>query len=269
MTSMIFIFAFFLAATLGALARKNVYIAPGAIWLDTEGNVLHAHAGGIIQVNDTWYWFGQNEEQGQPLFSGLNVYSSVDLTNWKYEGKALEPSATNPIIGPDSVVERPKVVYSEPLQSWVLWFHSDDHTYSTLKQGYALSPNITGPYTFVEAIWPLEQTSQDFGLFIDEDGEVYSMFSNGDAESAHDNLIVRLNNNNTGPEELVYMFPNMDLESPTMLKTNGKYYIIMAHKTGYRPNNDVVFSARNLRGPWSIQSYIAKYTYLLYCEGSG
>lgn len=68
---------------------------PGATWLDTDGNVLHAHAGGIVKDRgllrqlepvvpnnnislynlDTWYWFGQNEEQGLPLFSGEHIIS--------------------------------------------------------------------------------------------------------------------------------------------------------------------------------------------------
>lgn len=88
-----------------------------------------------------------------------------------------------------------------------LWFHSDNSSYGLLKQGFATSPNVTGPYTFQDAITPLGGTSQDFGLFKDEgDGQAYAMYSNGDAADAHDDLIVRLDANFTGPEELVYTF---------------------------------------------------------------
>jgi len=31
--------------------RSNRWIVPGAIWHDTDGNVIHAHAGGIIKQN--------------------------------------------------------------------------------------------------------------------------------------------------------------------------------------------------------------------------
>jgi len=58
-------------------------------------------------------------------------------------------------------------------------------------------------------------------------------------------------------EEVVYTFFNFDLEAPNMLYTGRRYYILMSHKTGYRPNNVVVFSADKIAGPWSIQSYIA------------
>jgi hypothetical protein len=50
---------------------------------------------------------------------GLNVYSSKDLTNWKFEGLALSP-VEGTVIGPETVVERPKVVFSKPLNQWIV-----------------------------------------------------------------------------------------------------------------------------------------------------
>lgn len=136
-----------LACSLGSWAldlKKNKYIVPGAEWHDTDGNVLSAHAGGITYHDERWYWFGQNERPDHPeLFAGLNVYSSADLLNWDFEGLALEP-VNGTDIGPNTVVERPKVVFSEELDKWVLWFHSDNSTYGLLRQGTALSDNITG-----------------------------------------------------------------------------------------------------------------------------
>lgn len=52
---------------------------------------------------------------------------------------------------------------------------------------------------------------------------------------------------------------DFDLEAPAIVFSGKRYYILMSHKTGYRPNNVVVFSAERLAGPWSIQSYIAPY----------
>ncbi|KAG6919609.1 hypothetical protein DXG01_003473 [Tephrocybe rancida] len=256
-----------------AAARKNKYIAPGATWYDTDGNVLSAHAGGVVKTNGTWYWFGQNERlEDKDLFSGkgkyhtslsslttsegINVYSSSDLLNWKNEGRALSP-VPGTDIGPDKVVERPKAVFNEPTQTWILWFHADNSTYGQLRQGVATSPNVTGPYTFKETFQPLGGPSQDLGLFQDVDGSAYALYSNGDADADHDNLITRLNANYTNVEEVVYTFYNFDLEAPNILYTGKRYYILMSHKTGYRPNNVVVFSAEKLAGPWSVQSYIA------------
>ncbi|RDB18999.1 hypothetical protein Hypma_014328 [Hypsizygus marmoreus] len=239
------------------LARKNKYIVPGATWYDTDGNILSAHAGGIVKVNETWYWFGQNERsEDKDLFSGINVYSSSDLLNWKNEGRALSPIPGTDI-GPEKVVERPKAVFNVLTQNWVLWFHADNSTYGLLRQGIATSPNVTGPYTFHETFRPFGNPSQDLGLFKDVDGEAYALYSNGDADTDHDNLITRLNANFTNVEEVVYTFYNFDLEAPNILYTGKRYYALMSHKTGYRPNNVVVFSAEKLAGPWSVQSYIA------------
>ncbi|THV04295.1 Arabinanase/levansucrase/invertase [Dendrothele bispora CBS 962.96] len=239
-------------------AKRNRYIVPGAPWYDTGGNVLSAHAGGIVEHDGKWYWFGQNERaEDKDLFSGINVYSSPDLLNWDFEGKALS-SINGTVIGPDTVVERPKAVFNQETQTWVLWFHSDNSTYGLLRQGVATSPNITGPYAFQEVFSPLGGTSQDFGLFHDVDHDAsYALYSNGDADAAHDNLISRMNSTFTGVEEVVYEFPDFDLEAPTMFFSGSRYYILMSHKTGYRPNNVVVFSAEKLAGPWSAQSYIA------------
>jgi hypothetical protein len=59
---------------------------------------------------------------------GITVYSSKDLLSWKNEGIALAP-VNGTEIGPEMVVERPKVVYNEPTKTWVvsvlaLWLYS-------------------------------------------------------------------------------------------------------------------------------------------------
>ncbi|KAF9453112.1 carbohydrate-binding module family 35 protein [Macrolepiota fuliginosa MF-IS2] len=246
-----------LATGIGASGRKNKYIVPGATWYDTDGQILSAHAGGIVEHEGRWYWFGQNERQeDKDLFSGINVYSSDDLLDWKNEGRALSP-VPGTDIAPDLVAERPKAVFDPVNKNWVLWFHSDNSTYGLLRQGVATSPNITGPYEFQKAFSPLGGTSQDFGLFQDVDGSAYALYSNGDDPAAHDNLISRMKPGFTDLEEVVYTFLDFDLEAPAIVFSGKRYYILMSHKTGYRPNNVVVFSAEKLAGPWSIQSYVA------------
>jgi hypothetical protein len=138
-----------------------------------------------------------------------------------------------------------------------------------------MSPNITGPYTFYSTVDAVGGPSQDLGMFVDDDGQAYALYSNGDAVEAHDQLIVRLNSNFTGHEELVYKFLGMphlnqlkkracthiavdwDLEAPMIIRTPKKYYAVMSHKTGYRPNNVEYYSADKLEGPWSSGAYIA------------
>ena len=35
------------------------WIAPGAVWYDTDGKKIDAHGGGIVKRGDTFYWVGQ------------------------------------------------------------------------------------------------------------------------------------------------------------------------------------------------------------------
>jgi len=34
------------------------WIAPGAVWYDTDGNKIDAHGGGVVLRGDTYYWVG-------------------------------------------------------------------------------------------------------------------------------------------------------------------------------------------------------------------
>ena len=38
-------------------------IYPGRPWLDTRGNRIQAHAGGLSYENGQWYWYGENKEK--------------------------------------------------------------------------------------------------------------------------------------------------------------------------------------------------------------
>ena len=38
-------------------------IYPGRPWLDTQGNRIQAHAGGLFYENGQWYWYGENKEK--------------------------------------------------------------------------------------------------------------------------------------------------------------------------------------------------------------
>ena len=120
-----------------------------------------------------------------------------------------------------------------------MWWHADNSKYGLLLQGHAVSPNISGPYTFVDATAPLGNWSQDFGLFNDyKDGRSYALYSNGDSVDGRDVYIASMNDNLTSLEDVVYRFPKFDLEAPTIMQTEKSYWALMSHKTGYRPNSE-------------------------------
>ena len=139
-----------------------------------------------------------------------------------------------------------------------MWWHADNATYGLLLQGLAVSDNIAGPYSFVDATAPLGNWSQDFGIFTDyKDNSTYALYSNGDRVEGRDVYISAFNDELTEVDSVVHRFNKYDLEAPTIIQTDKSYYALMSHKTGYRPNNVVAFRADSLSGPWSQPFMIA------------
>lgn len=239
-----------LAATITSTTAR--FIVPGARWLDTDGNVINAHAGNIILSDDgnTFYWFGEYKPANQTEGAGVSVYSSPDLATWTYHGLALTADQG----GGYEIIQRPKVVRSPGTGQYHMWWHADNASYGELLQGFATAEgDPTGPYEFVDATAPLGNWSQDFGMFTDSrTGRSYALYSNGDSVEGRDDYITLFNEDVTALEEVVFRFDKFDLEAPGIVQTDGgSYYILMSHKTGYRPNDVVAFRADALAGPWS------------------
>ncbi|SHI91995.1 Glycosyl hydrolases family 43 [Tangfeifania diversioriginum] len=135
-------------------------IKPGKIWPDNNGVHINAHGGGMLIHNGKYYWFGEHKTEGRrgnAAWVGVHCYSSENLTDWKDEGIALEVSddPESPIVE-GCVLERPKVIYNEKTGKFVLWFHLElkGQGYTAAKTGVAVADNVTGPYTFLEALNP-------------------------------------------------------------------------------------------------------------------
>lgn len=99
-----------------ASLAASKWIVPGGRWRDTEGGLVNAHAGGVTLDPETgkFFWFGEYKVEGQEEGGGVSVYSSDDLATWEFHGLALEPIEGHPYISTDMIIQRPKVVYSEP-----------------------------------------------------------------------------------------------------------------------------------------------------------
>ncbi|KAL2753040.1 carbohydrate-binding module family 35 protein [Sodiomyces alcalophilus JCM 7366] len=232
------------------------WIVPGGRWLDTDGERIRCHAGGITVEEETgrFFWFGEYKTEDMPEGGGVSVYSSDDLVTWENHGLALG----HEFVAPDMIIQRPKVMYSKSTEEYHMWWHADDENYSLLLQGLATSPNITGPYSFVDATAPLGNWSQDFGMFTDrDDGRTYALYSNGDSVEGRDVYLSAFNEEITQVEQVTFRWDKFDLEAPTIIQTDDSYFAIMSHKTGYRPNNVVAFRADDLAGPWSQPFMVA------------
>ena len=144
-----------------ACQRKDLSFKPGEVWPDDKGVHINAHGGGILRVGDTYYWFGEHKTEGSAgnlAQVGVHCYSSKDLYNWKDEGIALSvvPDDTTSHIAKGCVLERPKVIYNKKNDQYVMWFHLEPRGagYSGALSGVAVSKNVVGPYSFVNAFRP-------------------------------------------------------------------------------------------------------------------
>jgi beta-xylosidase len=160
------------ALALAGTAIASLQIIPGATWTASGTNQhVQAHGGGIIEIDSTYYWIGENKLNGS-AFQSINCYSSKNLVEWTYVGELLSRQSSGDL-GPNRVVERPKVLYNEATGKYVMWMHIDDSSYKEAKTGVATSSSVCGKYTYLGSFQPLGYQSRDMGLFKDDDGSAY------------------------------------------------------------------------------------------------
>src|SRR5215831_20397894 len=102
-------FATVLLMFFGLLAQaQSGVVRSGNTWLDTAGHPIQAHGGGMIKVQNTYYWFGEDKTNGS-AFQNVKCYASSDLTTWMFVNNVLTLQSSGDL-GPNRVVERPKVI---------------------------------------------------------------------------------------------------------------------------------------------------------------
>jgi hypothetical protein len=230
---------------------------PGITFMDTDGNLVDAHGGGIIKVCDTFYLHGEYflSTTTDNNFNGFSMYSSKDLATWKNEGIILPQQASGQL-GPNRKGERPHIIQCPSTGEFVLYAHSADVTYQADKEVvYATSKTVTGPYAFQGSLTNAGGTiaaHSDMSALTDgthayvvtESGSVYTLAA--DCHSWVSSAQYGAVNGSTGGGE-----------APTVFKANGTFYWIMSDKTGWRANDNFYSTAPAMTGPWTYQGYVA------------
>lgn len=301
-----------LKTTFEQLKEIEIYecFTPGGRWYDLEGNIIQAHGGQVQKLNvydeetgdyqEKWWWVGENKTLGYR--GGICAYSSVDLYNWKFEGEIMRNLSSreqlekeeyfkslyagyteeqldevyNAINDTTSVIERPKLIYNEKNQMYVLWFHADgptkesDSNYAAACAGVAVSKSPAGPFRYMnryrlnvcpenqEDMYPQSKgMARDMNLFVDDDKTAYIIYSSEENLTIY---ISKLNENYTSletpPEKAVYgkdfirLFPGAQREAPAVFKRNGKYYMMTSGATGWNPNKARYYRADSMLGEW-------------------
>jgi beta-xylosidase len=125
----------------------------------------------MIKVGSTFYWVGEDHTGGS-AFQNINCYSSTNLVEWTYVGAVLTRQSSGDL-GPNRVVERPKIIFNSNTNQYVMWMHIDSSSYGEAKVGVATSSSVCGSYSYRGSFQPLGFQSRDMGLFKDDDGTAY------------------------------------------------------------------------------------------------
>lgn len=235
------------------IASATLQIVPGATWTATNtGAHVQAHGAGITKVGNTYYMIGEDKTNGSP-FQNVNCYSSSNLVDWKYEGALLSVNTiTGHDLGPNRIVERPKVIYNDATRKYVMYLHIDSSNYGDARVGVATGDSVCGKYTYLSSWRPLGFQSRDIGLFKDDNGSAYLLTEDRPNGLRIDALTADYLNV-TGT---TYLWDE-NIESPAILKHGGYYFMFGSHLTGWNPNDNVYSYATSLSGPWSAWATFA------------
>ncbi len=227
----------------GATSTGSVTISPGAVWNDTQGNVIQAHGEGIIKVGSTYYWLGEDKTNGAP-FQNVKCYSSTDLKNWAFVSNVLTRQASGDL-GPNRIIERPHVIYNSTTSQYVMYMHVDNSSYTDRKAGVATCSSVCGSYTYQGSVKPLGHDSLDDTLF--QDGTA-GYFISEDRTNAK-LQIYKLSDDYLTVSSLAATLPQY--ESPSVVKISGTYFIFGSHLTGWSTNDNQYSTASSMAGPWA------------------
>ncbi|KAI4315074.1 hypothetical protein L6164_027921 [Bauhinia variegata] len=241
--------------------NESYYYYPGRIWLDTDGNPIQAHGGGILYDKNsrTYYWYGEykdgptyHNKKGAARVDiiGVGCYSSKDLRTWKNEGIVLAAEETNEThdLHKSNVLERPKVVYNDKTGKYVMWMHIDDANYTKAATGVAISDTPNGPFDYLGSQRPHGCESRDMTIFKDDDGTAYIIYSSEHNNELHIGPLTEDYLNVTSVMRRIFV--GQRREAPALFKHQGTYYMITSGCTGWAPNEALAHAAESILGPW-------------------
>ncbi|GMA61354.1 glycoside hydrolase family 43 protein [Alicyclobacillus fastidiosus] len=227
-------------------------LEPGEPWLDSKGEMIQAHGGGVLLHGGRYYWFGENRDvsRKEAKVLGVSCYSSTDLTHWQDEGVVLPTVYDNQDhdLYFTQVVERPKVIYNHRSGEFVMIMHIDSPDYKYARVGFAFSQAPDGPYQYVGSIRPNGAESRDMTVFQDDDGKSYLIYSSEGNATMHVAELSDDYRSLTG----VYcrIFEGQYREAPAVFKYESKYYMITSGCTGWKSNEAQWAVADSMLGPW-------------------
>lgn len=222
------------------------------------GATVQAHAPGFIRVGDIWYMCGEDRAAGPsaPWTPDVNLYSSVDLVNWKFERKIIQNGVTTPELGNGRFIERPKLLYNPKTGKYVVWCHYEQGNYGASEAACFECDSVNGAYKKVWTGRPLGTKSRDCNVFQDNDGSAY-FISTTDENS---NLgLFRLSDDYHSAVEKTVLFAGQGREAPAIVRVGDRYFMFNSACSGWDPNQCKMSHSANIKSGWTGLSNVGNY----------
>lgn len=223
----------------------------GALWKDDRGEVVQAHGAGFLQVGDTWYMIG--EDRNNTWNPDVNMYSTKDFVNWKFERKIIQNGSTHPSLGNGRFIERPKLMYCRKTGKYVVWCHWEQGNYGASEAAVFYCDSVNGDYKFHWAGRPLGVKSRDCNVFVDDDGTAY--FISTIEENQHLGLF-RLSDDYLSAVEYTELFKWQSREAPAIVREGDTYFMMFSACSGWDPNQASFSWSKSLTSGWSSRTNI-------------
>lgn len=242
-----------------ASTGSEVTIENDRFWLDTSGTPIYSQGGGVLQVGDTYYWYGvkyggaptyaakPDAKNSDTSFQGVTTYSSKDLVHWKLE-------ATDKVANAGGWFGRLGVVYHAQTKKYVLVAQGGGGLY------FATSDRPTGGFVYdhVQTNLPgiVNGSTGDQTLFQDDDGKAY-LISSSSSGRANRYVSPLRASDFLAAEEAWFVYKGGGREGNCLFKQAGTYYHCSSDLHGWNSSQTYCVSATNLQGPWSAEFVLA------------
>jgi len=245
----------------------NTKIENGAIWLDTNGNVIHAHGGHMLYNDGFYYWYGENRTSN----NYVSCYRSTDLMNWEFRNNILTTNSNTREIrivtdrklkNVDGLngkvnIERPKVLYNNKTKKFVMWAHFEngkDWDYTCAACAIATCDTPDGDFVYHGNFNPFGYMSRDCTLWQEEDGTAYFISAARDNADLH---VYKLTDDYMNTDCLVHkLWQGEYREAPALFKRDNKYYMFSSYCTGWSPNQCKYAISNGIEKQWSMLTNI-------------
>ena len=239
----------------GGTPSTGALIVNDRFWKDTSGTPIYSQGGGVLQVGDTFYWYGvkyqgavtyaasPTKQNSDTSFAGVTIYSSKDLAAWKLENTVNFSNA-------GSWFGRLGVVYNATSKKYVMVAQGAGGLF------FATSDTPTGNFTFdnVQTNPPgiANGSTGDQTTFQDDDGKAYLVSSSSSGRANRYVSPLRAADF-LAAEQAILVYSGGGREGNCMFKYNGTYVFCSSDLHGWNASQSYCVSATSLKGPWSAE----------------